>query len=400
MNRLRAAVLAGALLTLGLPATTAVAAPDTTAHAACSSTNSSISTKFSTSSKTTTSTARCFAIYRAGRGFGPNATPSGFGPAELRSAYKLPAAGGAGQTVAIVDAYDNPNVEADLAVYRQQFGLPACTTANGCFKKLNQRGAASPLPTGSPGWGVEISLDVDMVSAACPDCHIVLVEADTASTANLGAAEDTAAASGASAVSNSYGSDEYNGMDADAKHFVHPGVAILASSGDSGFQPASFPASLANVISVGGTSLAKADNARGWTETAWSGAGSGCSAWVAKPAWQHDPNCGMRTIADVAAVADPNTGLAVYDTYGLGTQAGWLVVGGTSASSPFIAGVIGLAGNGSQFSDASALYAHAGDLFDVVGGTNGYCGGDYLCTGLAGYDAPTGLGSPNGIGAF
>lgn len=387
MNRIRAAVIAGALLTLGLPAT-AVAAPDTTLHAACSSTVSSIAT------------AHCFAVYRAPQAFGPHATPTGFGPADLRSAYKLPSTGGAGQTIAIVDAYDNPNAEADLATYRQQFGLPACTTANGCFKKVNQRGAASPLPEASSGWGVEISLDLDMVSAACPDCHIVLVEADTATSANLGAAEDTAAASGASAVSNSYGSDEYNGMDVDARHYQHPGVAILASSGDYGFQPASFPASLPNVIAVGGTSLVKADNARGWTETAWSGAGSGCSAWLPKPAWQHDANCGMRTVADVSAVADPNTGLAVYDTYGLGSQAGWILVGGTSASSPFIAGVIGLAGNGSQLSDASSLYAHADKLFDVVGGSNGYCGDDYLCTGLTGYDAPTGLGTPNGIGAF
>jgi len=387
MNRFRAALIAGALLTLGLPAT-AVAAPDTTLHAACSSTVS------------TTATAHCFAVYRAPQAFGANATPTGFGPADLRSAYKLPSTGGAGQTIAIVDAYDNPNAEADLGAYRQQFGLPACTTANGCFKKVNQRGAASPLPEGSSGWGVEISLDLDMVSAACPDCHILLVEADSATSANLGAAEDTAAASGASAVSNSYGSDEYNGMDVDARHYQHPGVAILASSGDYGFQPASFPASLSNVIAVGGTSLVKADNARGWTETAWSGAGSGCSAWISKPVWQHDANCGMRTVADVAAVADPNTGLAVYDTYGLGTQAGWILVGGTSAASPFIAGVIGLAGNGSQLGDASSLYAQADKLFDVVGGSNGYCGGDYLCTGLAGYDAPTGVGTPNGIGAF
>jgi subtilase family serine protease len=387
MKRFRTALLAGALLTLGLPAI-AGAAPDTAMHAACPSTVS------------TTPTMHCFALYRTAHSFGVNATPAGYGPADLRDAYKLPSTGGAGQAIAIVDAFDNPNAEVDLAKYRQQFGLPACTTANGCFKKVNQRGAASPLPDGNPNWGVEISLDLDMVSAACPDCHIVLVEADTPSSANLGAAEDTAAASGASAISNSYGSDEYNGMDVDAKHFQHAGVAILASSGDFGFQPASFPASLANVIAVGGTTLTKADNARGWTETAWSRAGSGCSAWIPKPAWQHDANCGMRTVADISAVADSEPGLAVYDTYGLGAQAGWITVGGTSASSPFIAGVIGLAGNGSQLTDASSLYRHADNLFDVVGGSNGFCGDDYLCTGLQGYDAPTGVGSPNGIGAF
>ena len=387
MNRLRVAVLVGALLTAVAPAT-AVAAPDTTMHSACAATVSTVPT------------ARCYAMYRSTGSFGPHAAaPSGFGPAELRDAYKLPMTGGAGQTVAIVDAYDDPNIEADLAVYRQQYGLPACTTANGCFKKINENGAASPLPAGSPGWGVEMSLDVDMVSAACSSCDILLVEATTATSEDLGQAEDQAVKSGANVVSNSYGTEEFNGMDAITRHYVHPGVPILASSGDSGFRAASFPAVLGNVISVGGTSLTRAAHARGWTEAAWSGAGSACSAWIAKPAWQHDPNCGMRTVSDVSAVADPKTGLAVYDTYGV-TPPGWLVVGGTSASSPFLAGVFGLAGNASKFSDASSLYANSGDLFDVVGGSNGYCGGDYLCTGVVGYDGPTGLGSPNGIAAF
>ena len=385
------AVLVGSLLALGSPMT-ATAAPDTTLHTACAPMAATASRAPS---------ARCFAQYRSVRSFGPHAsTVTGLGPAELRAAYKLPATGGSGQTIAIVDAYDDPTAEADLAVYRQRYGLPACTTANSCFKKLNQRGTANPLPQGDPGWAVEISLDVDMVSAACAGCRIMLVEADDASLADLGIAEDQAVASGAAAVSNSYGADEFTGMNLFASHYVHPGVPILAASGDDGFRAASFPAVLGNVIAVGGTSLTRAANARGWSEAAWSGAGSGCSAWIAKPAWQRDPNCGMRTVADVSAVADPNTGLAVYDTYGLGTQAGWLVVGGTSASSPFVAGVFGLAGNARTIKDASSLYARAGRFFDVVGGSNGYCGGDYLCTGVAGYDGPTGLGSPDGIAGF
>lgn len=377
------AAMAGALLMALLPGTS-TAAPSTAMTSACTAKAGAV---------------HCFAQYRSA-GLRVNAAPKGLGPAELHNAYKLPTTGGADQTIAIVDAFDNPNAEADLGVYRQQYGLPACTTANGCFKKVNQRGDASPLPQANPGWGVEIALDLDMVSAACPSCKILLVEGDIPSFEGLGAAVDTAVRLGASAVSNSYGADEFNGMDAFAHSYTHPGVPILASSGDSGFRAASFPAVFPSVISVGGTTLTKAANARGWTETAWSGAGSGCSAWIPKPAWQHDANCGLRTSSDVSAVADPVTGLAVYDTFGLGSQAGWLVVGGTSASSPFIAGVIGLAGNGKQINDASSIYAHASDLFDVVGGSNGFCGGDYLCTGVVGYDAPTGVGTPNGLAAF
>ncbi|AHH94921.1 peptidase S8 [Kutzneria viridogrisea] len=344
----------------------------------------------------------CYAMYRStgAQGLRVSAPPAGFGPAELREAYKLPATGGAGQTIAIVDAYDNPSAEADLAVYRKQFGLPECSTANGCFRKVNQRGDATPLPKPDSGWGVEIALDLDMASAACPQCKLLLVEGDDPSFAGLAQSVDTAVKLGASVVSNSYGADEFNGMDTYAGSYKHPGVPILASSGDAGFQPASFPAVLTSVISVGGTSLTRSAGARGWSETAWSGAGSGCSAWVAKPAWQHDPNCRLRTSSDVSAVADPKTGLAVYDTYGLGQRAGWLVVGGTSASSPFVAGVLALAGHGKQINDASFLYTRADKLFDVVGGSNGFCGEDYLCTGLPGYDAPTGLGTPDGIGAF
>nr|WP_223297526.1 S53 family peptidase [Catenulispora acidiphila] len=366
-------------------------------------------------------TARCFAEIRTdvagGTGVrGPaaaklgaaaktTALPAGFGPADLHSAYNLPTTGGANQTVAIVDAGDDPTAEADLAVYRSTYGLPACTTANGCFTKVNQRGAASPLPP-DQGWGVEIALDVDMVSAACPQCKILLVEGDSASFDDLGNSVNEAVALGATEVSNSYGGSEGNGIDAYAADYSHPGVAIVASSGDGGYDIPNVPAEYTSVVAVGGTSLTKAANTRGWTETAWQGASSGCSAWVDKPAWQTDANCPGRMVADVSADADPNTGPAIYvtDTPDLeGLPSGWGIVGGTSASSPFVAGVIALAGNPQKFPNASAFYSNHSSLNDVVGGNNIFgidCGGDYQCNAVAGYDGPTGWGSPNGLSAF
>ena len=346
--------------------------------------------------------ARCFAEIRTDvghRALAAHALPAGYGPADLRAAYHLPADGGANQTVAIVDAGDDATAEADLGVYRDTYGLPACTSANGCFRKVDQQGKTSPLPS-NQGWGEEISLDLDMVSAACPACHILLVEGDSASFDDLGASENTAVALGANEVSNSYGGTEANGLDTYAADYTHPGVAIVASSGDGGYDAPNTPAAFQSVVAVGGTSLTKAANARGWTETAWNGASSGCSAWVDKPAWQTDPDCSGRMVADVAADADPQTGPAVYDNF---DGIGWTVVGGTSASSPFIAGVIGLAGNPGQYPDASYFYAHATGLNDVVGGNNSGaedCGGDYQCNAVPGYDGPTGLGSPNGITAF
>ncbi len=345
---------------------------------------------------------RCFAEYRAVHSAGAQVTtptPPGLSPADIASAYALTGDGGAGRTVAIVDAYDDPNAESDLATYRATYGLPPCTTANGCFHKLNQDGAAGPYPDPDPGWAIEMSLDLDAVSAACPQCSITLVEGNGADLASLATAEDTAVALGAVAVSNSYGGTEFTGMDAYAAHYVHPGTSIVASSGDSGFGPASFPAVLGSVISVGGTTLTKASTTtRGWTEQAWSGASSGCSAYIAKPAWQKDKHCSMRTVADVSAVADPDTGLAVYDTFGLGDNNGWLIVGGTSLASPLVAAMITRSGH--EIDDAGYIYAHTSALYDPVGGSNGYCGGDYLCTGKKGYDAPTGAGSPHGLSAL
>ncbi len=349
-------------------------------------------------------------------------TTSGFVPSDLRAAYHLAGTSGAGRTVAIVDAQDDPNAESDLAAYRSAYGLPACSTANHCFHKVNQSGQASPLPAGDYGWAEEISLDLDMVSATCPDCRILLVEANSANSDDLGTAEDQAAATpGVVAISNSWGGAEDTTIAAADRHFDHPGIAVTASSGDSGYG-VSWPASSPYVTAVGGTSLSRASNARGWTESAWgsssggSGAGSGCSAYEAKPSWQHDTGCAKRTVADVSAVADPATGVAVHDTYNscgggawcdlllsIGAAQGadgWVEVGGTSASSPIIASVYALAGNTGSVTYGSYPYSHASALNDVTTGANGSCGGSYLCTAGPGYDGPTGLGTPNGTAAF
>lgn len=358
---------------------------------------------------------------------GPAASggPSGLGPADIQSAYALTGLHANGRTVAVVDAYDDPKAEADLAVYRSQYGLPPCTTANGCFKKVNQSGQSGPLPTADAGWAEEISLDLDAISAACPDCHILLVEADSPNTDPLTTAIDTAVALGASAVSLSWGGAEDNTILAADAHLNHPGVAITASSGDSGYG-ATWPASSPYVTSVGGTTLTRSSTVpRGWTETVWSGTGSGCSQFEPKPAWQHDPTCANRTIADVAADADPQTGLAVYDTYnscpfngsflsflcsilstlGLVQGAtGWIQVGGTSLSSPLVASMYALAGSTGPGQTGAPnsypYYAPAGDLNDVTSGSNGSCSGSYLCTAGPGYDGPSGLGTPNGVDAF
>jgi subtilase family serine protease len=326
----------------------------------------------------------------------PDATPSGLGPTDLQNAYKL-TAGGSGATVAIVDAYDDPNAESDLGVYRTQFGLPACTTANGCFRKANQNGAASPLPTPDAGWAGEIALDLDMVSAACPSCHILLVEANSANDADLYTAVDRAVTMGARYVSNSWGGPESSTQTTDDAHFNHPGVAITVSSGDNG-TGAEYPSSSRYVTSVGGTSLSRSTNSRGWTESAWSGAGSGCSAYDAKPSWQTvATSCTRRAASDVSAVADPNTGVAVYVSY---QSTGWNVYGGTSASSPLVASVYALAGTpGAGDYPASYPYSHAGNLFDVTSGNNGSCGAP-VCNAGTGWDGPTGLGTPNGTAAF
>ena len=328
---------------------------------------------------------------------GATSGPAGYWPTDLQSAYGLtPPTGapGTAQTIAIVDAYDDPNAASDLAVYRSQFGLFPCTTANGCFRKINQNGVQGAYPRGDGGWGQEISLDLDMASAICPNCKILLVEAKTNSFNNLMTAEDTAANLGANAISNSYGGSEFSSEASYQWHYNHPGVTV--SSGDSGYG-VEFPAASQYVTAVGGTTLNRASSTRGWSETVWSGAGSGCSAYITKPSWQTGSGCSGRTVADVSAVADPNTGVAVYDTF---RTSGWLVFGGTSVASPIIAGVYALAGNTGATTAGSYPYGHTSSLFDATSGSNGSCGGSYLCTGAVGYDGPTGLGTPSGTGAF
>jgi subtilase family serine protease len=362
---------------------------------------------------------QCFGrAIRPAKQAGPQimAGPTGLGPAQIQSAYKLAGLNASGRTVAIVDAYDDPNAASDLNTFRSAYGLPACTTANGCFAKVNQNGAASPLPSGDYGWAEEESLDLDAVSSACPTCHILLVEASSASTSALSKAENSAAkAAGVVAISNSYGGSETSSETSTDSSYNHSGIAITVSSGDSGYG-VEYPAASRYVTAVGGTTLTQASNARGWTESAWSGAGSGCSAYEAKQSWQTDTGCARRTVADVSADADPNSGLGVYDTYNnCGSSStcdvlieegiaqgldGWAQVGGTSLSSPLIASVYALAGNTASITYGSYPFSHTSSLFDVTSGSNGSCGGSYLCTAKTGYDGPTGLGTPNGTGAF
>ncbi len=323
-------------------------------------------------------------------------SPDGLTPSDLQSAYRLPSAtAGKGQTVAIVDAYDDPNAEADMRVYRSTFGLPACTKANHCFTKVNQNGSTH-YPRADQGWSGEIALDLDMTSAICPNCHILLVEASSSSFNDLGTAVTTAVRLGAKVVSNSYGGQE-DGQSAQsiASYYNHPGAIITASAGDSGYG-VQLPAAFHSVVAVGGTSLNRAGNARGWSEAVWNGSGSGCSQYISKPSWQQDQGCSNRTVADVSAVADPSTGVAVYITYG---GSGWAVYGGTSASSPIIASTFALAGNATKI-NASYLYSHKANLNPVLAGSNGSCNPTYLCTGGSGYNGPAGLGTPKGTGAF
>jgi len=337
-------------------------------------------------------------------GVTPSATESyvtGLRPDQIQAAYGLTSAAlssGGGRTIAIVDAYDNPNVESDLAAYRAQFKLSACGSGDGCFRKVNQDGG-SALPAGDVGWGQEIALDVEMASAVCPNCKILLVEATSASIVNLGKAVTTAVNMGAVAVSNSYGANEFSSERSYDSYYNHANAAITVSSGDNGYG-VEFPAASPFVTAVGGTSLTAATNNRGFTEKAWSGAGSGCSRWEPKPSFQHDSGCSRRTVADVSAVADPATGVAVFDSYGSSGSNDWFVFGGTSVASPIIASVFALGGHSTAPGSVYASAGNASALFDTVGGANGRCKPSYLCTAVAGYDGPTGLGTPNGTGAF
>lgn len=314
----------------------------------------------------------------------PN-TPGGYTPSDLQTAYSLTSDSknsGTGQTVAVVDAYDDPNVAADLSAYRSRYGLPACTVSNGCFAEQKY---ASQTNT---GWAGEESVDVDMVSAICPNCKILLVEAASASMADLSTAEKYATAH-ADYTSNSWSGNE--GTKTYDSDFAVSCGAITAATGDSGYNStAQWPAILPGVIGVGGTSLTSISPR---AETAWLRTGSACSRVYGKPSFQASLNtgCSMRAQADASADADPNTGVAVYDTF---HQRGWLVFGGTSVAAPIVASAFALSAD--RTADLpDNLYSHASDFNDVTSGTNGGCGAP-LCVAGTGWDGPTGLGSPKG----
>jgi subtilase family serine protease len=354
----------------------------------------------------------CFALKRNGvhpkaASVSPNAIPSGYGygPSQLQSAYNLTsasAANGSGRTVAVVDAYDYANAASDLAAYRSAAGLPAVPS----FKKINQNGATSPLPSAPPSgddWTVEAALDLDMASAICPLCNIVLVEANDDTSTGLYVANN-AAASAAGYISNSWGGAESSSDTSyNSQYFSHAaGIVTTVSAGDSDYGT-SYPATSPNVVSVGGTNLTTSSNSRGWTESVWNtttgseGTGSGCSAYEPQPSWQTSlglSGCSNRIDNDVAADADPATGVAVYDTSNGNT--GWNEVGGTSASSPMVAAMFALAGNAGS-SPANDIYTHTSNFYDVTSGNDGSCSPAYLCTAGTGYDGPTGIGTPNGI---
>jgi len=396
-------VLAAVLPALAL---TVAAGPQSAgaAGSASGSASGSVSVRRACSARPAAGRDQCQALIRTGAGgqplvshaVSPASPPSGYGPGQLQSAYELATAAavrGTRQIVAVVDAYDDPNAQTDLIAYRAEYGLPPCTSASGCFRKVNQAGAASPLPAASASWALEESLDIEMVSAICPRCHIILAEATDNQDYDMAATVASAARLGATEISNSYAEPEYPGETRLEPFYSQPGVQITASAGDYGYG-VSYPAASAGVTSVGGTALWPVSGGRGWTETAWAGSGSGCSTQISKPAWQHDA-CTHRTDNDAAAVADPQTAVAVYDTFGAG---GWVEAGGTSVSAPIIAAYYALLGD-PRAPAGSWFYAHRSRLFDVMTGANGTCYPAYLCTAGRGYDGPTGLGTPDYTGA-
>lgn len=338
----------------------------------------------------------------------------GLDPKDLQSAYKIPTTGGATQTVAIIDAYGYKEAESDLAKYREKYGLPECKKENAkkeitnCFRKVNEEGKETVTlkegGTEEKGWTVEAALDMDMVSAACPECHILLVEATEPTSHDLATSVDEAATLKATEISNSYGTPENDtencpkeGCKEYLEAYKHPGIPITASGGDSGLDDGvgapEWPASAPTVIAVGGTTLKKAENARGWSETVWEKGGSGCSLYESKPTWQTDWGCGKRMTDDVAAVANNNESpVSVYNTPEYG---GWTLLGGTSVAAPLVAGIEAHASETVKKEEGAEAFYKSG-LFDVTSGRNGYCKETYVCNAEEGYDGPTGWGTPNG----
>lgn len=332
--------------------------------------------------------ARCVAWVR------PFATPgpTGLSPAKIQSAYNFPTSltAGSGKTVAIVDAYDDPKAESDLGVFNTQFGLPACTTANGCFKKVNQTGGTR-YPFANSGWALEISLDIQWAHAIAPGAKILLVEASSSSFANLLTAENYAKTH-AQYVSNSWGGSEFSGEHSYDSYFAQSGVSFFVSAGDSGL-PAEYPSASANVISVGGTTLNFDTGGNFTSETGWSDGGGGCSLYETATAAQSgfsqysQVSCaGKRATPDVSLDADPNSGVSVYDSTKYSGQSGWWQVGGTSASSPMWAGRSADAG---VVVNSTYVYGNNITFRDITSGNNG-------ASCLTGYDLCSGKGSWTG----
>lgn len=317
-------------------------------------------------------------------------SPTGYAPATIKTAYGFTtsATAGAGQTIAIVDAYNDPNAESDLNFFSKQYGLPACTTANGCFQKVNQTGGTT-YPGTDAGWALEISLDVQWAHAIAPGAKILLVEANSPSFANLLAAEDYAKTH-AKYVSNSWGGSEFSGEKSYDSHFVQSGVSFFVSAGDAGL-PAEYPSASPNVISVGGTTLKVTSSGAFSSETGWSSGGGGCSSYEKATNAQKafatyaQVNCaGKRATPDISLDADPATGVSVYDTVPYQGQSGWFRVGGTSASSPMVA-----ASAATKGVVASSTYIYGSSIaapYDVTSGNNG-------ASCLVGFDLCTGRGS-------
>lgn len=326
-------------------------------------------------------------------------------PANIRHVYGFDkiANQGAGQTIAIVDAYDHPSIESDLNTFSSAYSLPACTTANGCFKKIYASGIK---PATDPDWALEIALDVEWAHAIAPQAKIMLVEAKSSSLNDLFAAVDTAVRNGASVVSMSFGGNEFNGQANFDYHFNVAGVTFVASSGDSG-NGVEYPAASRNVVAVGGTTLKSDAYGNYIGETAWSGSGGGVSAYESEPAGQTAwplPYTGKRGVPDVAYNADPSTGVPVYTSVAYNGQTGWFQMGGTSAGAPQWAALFAIAnsaraavGKGRLNATYNTLYtlAKAGyvtNYTDVTVGTNGTCG--TVCNAAGSYDYVTGLGTP------
>ncbi len=331
--------------------------------------------------------------------------PTGNTPATIYPVYlpgKTYNPGGGSGTIAIVDAYDYPTAENDLNVFSSTVGLPACTSASGCFKVVYASGSK---PRANCGWAQEAALDIEWAHAMAPKAKIVLVEAASNSFANLFAAVDvatqevTGGSAGVGEVSLSWGGSEFSGESSDDSYFQHSGVVYFASSGDTGGATI-YPSASPNVVGAGGTSLNRNADGSFKSETGWSGSGGGPSKYEALPSYQigvSGVSSTQRSIPDFSFDADPQTGVSVYDSTRCQGLSGWLVFGGTSVSSPSLAGIVNTAGtfNATSLNELNELYANrtnTADFYDVLTGT---AGGN---TAKAGWDFVTGIGSSRGTG--